>query len=497
MIVVFVHGWSVRSTDTYGSLPERLRKAAKKKDLDIDVHQVFLSKYVSFRDEVRVPDLAQGMEAAVTAETVLASATRKRQKLAVITHSTGGPVVREWWQRFYLQTKRACPMSHLIMLAPANFGSALAQLGKSKISRLKSWFEGVEPGQGVLDWLELGSAESWRLNESWIRQEDGWAGHNDVFQFVLIGQSIDRKLYDNLNSYTDENGSDGVVRVASGNLNATYVKLVQEFDGDRKRSLDWRRTRFRVAAVAHAPPTAFAVLPGLSHSGKKMGIMRTDEEHRAAVTLDNILACLQVRNAAGYQKVIENFTSLTKETQKQEHTEEVSRVFLGDRKFHHPLTTQMIVRLTDDNGWALQDFDFLLTAWDPNARLVARREPNPNLLPEGFFIDRQLNQRQRNTLTYYLNHEAIHKAPALGIRIIPRPEPPLRPKVSEDYFVHYLRADYGADAETLLQFLKPNETLLVDVVLKRIVREGVFRLTTRPQPEDFTNDPPGKPIDAP
>ena len=48
-------------------------------------------------------------------------------------------------------------MSHLIMLAPANYGSALAQLGKQRLSRIKSWFEGVEPGQGVLDWLELGS----------------------------------------------------------------------------------------------------------------------------------------------------------------------------------------------------------------------------------------------------------------------------------------------------------------------------------------------------
>jgi hypothetical protein len=28
------------------------------------------------------------------------------------------------------------------MLAPANFGSALAQLGKNRVGRLKSWFEG-------------------------------------------------------------------------------------------------------------------------------------------------------------------------------------------------------------------------------------------------------------------------------------------------------------------------------------------------------------------
>jgi hypothetical protein len=76
---------------------------------------------------------------------------------------------RELGQRFYAVSKdRVCPMSHLIMLAPANFGSALAQLGKSRISRLKTWFEGVEPGTGVLDWLELGSPEAWKLNRAWI-----------------------------------------------------------------------------------------------------------------------------------------------------------------------------------------------------------------------------------------------------------------------------------------------------------------------------------------
>ena len=42
---------------------------------------------------------------------------------------------------------------------------------------------------------------------------------------MVIGQTIDRKLYDNLNTYTGESGSDGVVRVAAANLNSAYVRL--------------------------------------------------------------------------------------------------------------------------------------------------------------------------------------------------------------------------------------------------------------------------------
>ena len=75
------------------------------------------------------------------------------------------------------------------MLAPANYGSALAQLGKQRLGRLMSWFEGVEPGQGVLDWLELGSTESWALNKEWIASDGTQIGPNGVFPFVITGQS--------------------------------------------------------------------------------------------------------------------------------------------------------------------------------------------------------------------------------------------------------------------------------------------------------------------
>ena len=167
--IVFVHGWSVHHTDTYGELPRRLlTEAAAGNCPALDLHNIFLGKYVSFRDEVRVEDLARGFEAALQAE--LGPLLKAGRRFVCITHSTGGPVARDWWQRYNLDPKRPCPMSHLIMLAPANFGSALAILGKGKLSRMASWWDGVEPGQGVLDWLELGSPEAWQLNRNWISQ---------------------------------------------------------------------------------------------------------------------------------------------------------------------------------------------------------------------------------------------------------------------------------------------------------------------------------------
>ena len=111
------------------------------------------------------------------------------------------------------------------MLAPANHGSALAQLGKGRIARMKFFADGVEPGTGVLDWLELGSDQSWELNREWLAYECVAAG---LYPFVLTGQRIDRAFYDNLNAYTDEAGSDGVVRVAAANMNYGLVRLEQD-----------------------------------------------------------------------------------------------------------------------------------------------------------------------------------------------------------------------------------------------------------------------------
>ena len=50
-----------------------------------------------------------------------------RRRFACVTHSTGGPVVREWLDRHYVRTGKLddCPLGHLVMLAPANVDVAL------------------------------------------------------------------------------------------------------------------------------------------------------------------------------------------------------------------------------------------------------------------------------------------------------------------------------------------------------------------------------------
>ncbi|NNE59570.1 MAG: phospholipase, partial [Woeseia sp.] len=132
LIIVFVHGWSVTNTNSYGGLPVRLKNEATARGLDFELKHLFLSRYISFHDEVQLADVARAFSTAVEDE--LRGLLDRGMRFICITHSTGGPVIRDWWHRYYDSVPRsgACPMSHLIMLAPANHGSALAQLGKGR-----------------------------------------------------------------------------------------------------------------------------------------------------------------------------------------------------------------------------------------------------------------------------------------------------------------------------------------------------------------------------
>jgi hypothetical protein len=478
VVLVFVHGWSVTNTDTYGGLPARLRNEAAIRQIDLTIKHLFLGRYISFHDEVTIADIARAFQAAVGDE--LGKLVNAGHRFACITHSTGGPVIRDWWNRFYASVPRSgvCPMSHLLMLAPANYGSALAQLGKGRISRLKNWFGGTEPGQGVLDWLELGSAECWDLNSAWIKSEPGEIGAKGIFPFVLTGQTIDRKFYDNLNTYTGESGTDGVIRVAAANLNGRIVNLKQQAPKKVAGSSEFEAPLLEFESLDVAPMTALCIIGGASHSGAAKGIMRSVKkkvDHSSGRALvDALFECLLVSTPAQYRKVAEKQERETNEVQYDECLEIEDRLMLSDTCFIHDRYSMVVFRVTDDYGHAVNDFDLVLTAGEND---------DPNHLPKGFFVDRQRNHVCRNTVTYYLNYDVMVGAPeikdngkviraattgvsALGCMIKARPD---------DGFVHYLPCRIRASSDLMRDALKPNSTTLVDIRLRRIVRKNVFR----------------------
>jgi hypothetical protein len=73
----------------------------------------------------------------------------------------------------------------------------------------------------------------------------------------------------------------------------------------------------------------------------------------------------------------------------------------------------------------------------------------------------------------------------LGRRINPRPS---------QGFVHYLPCEITASTKLLKRILRPNQTTLVDIVLRRVIRHGVFELDQGTQQKSFKNTQPGDPI---
>lgn len=466
LTLVFVHGYSVTDLTTYGELPLRLKNEAAARNINLQVEEIFLGEYISFQDEVKLADVSRAFNHAIA--TKLKKLLDKNGRFICITHSTGGPVVREWFQFYHAGKKEVCPMSHLIMLAPANFGSALAQLGKGRLSRLKTWFQGVEPGQGVLDWLELGSKDAWEVNEDWIRDGEKYIGKDQTFPFVLTGQSIDRKFYDHLNAYTGELGSDGVIRVAAANLNARYVNLAQTAG------------KLNITEYQEAPKTAFRIIRGKAHGGGTMGIQNSVKKNlsdtKSQETVDSIFRCLQVNDKAAYAKLTKQFAEENVIVQEAELVEKQEKRLVKDRYFIHDRYFQVIFKVMDEQGYPVTDFDLLLLG--PGH--------DPGNLPEGFFKDRQRNRLCPNVITYYFNFDLMVGCEAvidpvsqkvlreaqpgiseLGVMIIPRPQ---------EGFVRYMPATLHAKEELMDKVVDPNSTTLLEIKLKRLVSDKVFQL---------------------
>ncbi|WP_266167914.1 phospholipase [Dyella subtropica] len=471
--LVFVHGWSVTNTSTYGALPQRLQQQAVASGMVLDVADLWLSEYVSFDDAVTMGDLVRAFDHALR-DLHLIDAS-----FACVTHSTGGPVVREW-----LRAQREKPgaystirLSHLVMLAPANFGSALAQIGKSVLGRMRSWWNGVEPGQRILDWLALGSAASLSLNIDHIHGGD--PADKGQFLFVLTGDRPDRSMYDHINSYTGEDGSDGVVRIAAANLNACHAVFTRKAFTANGDTLSLNLTR--------APRSAFKLIPGASHSGDAQGIMAA----APATTVDAVLRCLRVVDSASYAQLCDAFEA--ENAQRDADKVELEPVGPFSPRVHiHDPRSLLIVRLTDEAGETLQDSRFLLSAGTP---------PNPDWMPQGFMLDRQANSRTPNVISFFLNHALLagdHRVadPTNSRKTLRAAISGHRPYTASvqpldlDGLVHHALAsmDTGDD---LFTAWGPHQTTVLDVVLPRKVHEGVFRLTQKLAPEDFSNPVPG------
>lgn len=213
--VAIVHGWSDTSK-SFANLRAFIEGSG------LSPVEVWLGDYVSTDDDVRVEDVGKRLQDVVADAIARGTLT---PPFDMIVHSTGGLVAREWIARYY--PDGGCPVKRLIMLAPANFGSRLASLGKSMIGRLaKGWNNWFQTGAEMLTALELASPYQWDLarRDLFDLQGDGARpyGKGRVWPFVIVGT---RPYPTGLKQIVNEDGSDGTVRAAAANLNAVGMTV--------------------------------------------------------------------------------------------------------------------------------------------------------------------------------------------------------------------------------------------------------------------------------
>ena len=151
--VAILHGWSDKG-QSFQPLRDFLTANG------FPTQDVFLGNYISMDDDVRVEDVAKRMDVVIQG---LMDSGKLRKPFDLIVHSTGALVARQWMLNLH-QAGREIPVGRFVMLAPANFGSKLAAVGKSMIGRItKGLSNRLETGEEMLRALELGSPYQWGL----------------------------------------------------------------------------------------------------------------------------------------------------------------------------------------------------------------------------------------------------------------------------------------------------------------------------------------------
>jgi pimeloyl-ACP methyl ester carboxylesterase len=217
--VLILHGWSDTSA-SFHTLAAALRSNG------YQTTPVWLGDYISKDDDVSIPDVAKRMEEVLQQ---LVTAGSVATPFDMIVHSTGGLVARTWLTMFDA-SRGSRWMQRLVMLAPANYGSRLASMGKSMVGRLTkgmdNWFQ---TGTQMLNALELGSPFQWRLALADVLHDGQMPSASLVpyseagcLPFVISGiKGYDQILRRPLN----ENGADGTVRAAAANLTSYGLTL--------------------------------------------------------------------------------------------------------------------------------------------------------------------------------------------------------------------------------------------------------------------------------
>lgn len=209
--LIILHGWS-DNAKSFQHLATLLQTK-----LPLEPQLIDLADYVTMDDDVTFADLTMAMMRAWEIKKL----PQTPGSVDVIVHSTGGLVIRDWLLRYF--KPETAPVKHLLMLAPANFGSQLAHRGRAFYGRIIKGFASKKMfnvGARLLKGLELASPYTWQLAMADRFNHSVFYEPGKILCTVLIGNSG----YSGISAAANEVGSDGTVRASCANLNCAYLQ---------------------------------------------------------------------------------------------------------------------------------------------------------------------------------------------------------------------------------------------------------------------------------
>ncbi len=433
--VIILHGWSDNSR-SFRVLADWLKDR-----LGPNVVTIFLGDYLSMNDEVTLFDLGRAFDLALQKENI----PQGRHSFDLIVHSTGGLVAREYLRQKCLdpatgrRDAAATPIRRLCMLAPANFGSPLATLGKSILGRVfKGWkWDGFgESGQNVLDALELASPYTFDLAvDDLFDAEFPVFSPANTLTTVVVGTAAYPGA---LKSTLHEDGSDGTVRVATANLQASYFRIdFFDQDGD--------------PAVREIPSTTGDVALAVFHRNHA-SITDPDDPVQQAEWQAAMLNALTV-SPQTYGAHVKFCRALTDAT--------FAQGLAGKNPGWYHRYQHVVFRVRDQHGDPIDDFmiEFYQEPGDRQDRIF--KEINANILEKV-----TKNQRAANCRSFYFD---VTDLEALLTR---DSKPVVELSISASHVSRRIRFRNPARGVEVFKagekrFIRGNQPILVDITLHR------------------------------
>lgn len=471
--VVILHGWS-DTWDSFAPLANFLKASG------FQTFDLFLSKYISMDDDVSIEDAAKAMQAAVEEKIAGKELT---PPFDLIVHSTGGLVARTWLSAYCAGMKpEKMPVQRLVMIAPANFGSKLADVGQTILGRVvKGWDHGFHTGKLMLDGLALGSPFQWDLASRDLFALDAGDdapiyGADLVWPFVIVGSM---PYQHGLRQMVNENGSDGTVRVAAANLNVYGATL--DFTRDKAPTVMRMTGAASVAAAQgalipwkrrydEAMEFPLAVMAHRDHASITDPTIRGDDEtdKQQEEFRNCLLGALGCPSYAQYQGLQQAWKTISDAVQDP-----------GSADEDHHMHLQLNVRVVDEYGKRVTDYmiEFLAPDYAQNTDLTG-------LFHDKVIKDVHKNGQDASIRTIYIDRQLMLQ---LFYEQIPAGRPKeLRLSVSATSpgdNVKYFADASGGKGEFVVhsqeeadRWLRRNATHFLKIVIPRIPSAGVFEL---------------------